>query len=85
MIGFHIALSWASIWRQVATMFAADTSRQELAELDDASLKDIGISRAQAAFEASRHPWNGLPWTVVTSPTRDRPVRDFSAVSEKNC
>jgi uncharacterized protein YjiS (DUF1127 family) len=85
MIGFHSASIWASIWRRVATMFEADTSRQELAELDDASLKDIGISRAQAAFEASRHRWNNLPWTVVMSPTRDRPVREFSPVSQKNC
>ena len=35
-------------------------SRRQLAELDDASLKDIGISRAQAMFEASRSAWDDM-------------------------
>jgi uncharacterized protein YjiS (DUF1127 family) len=42
------------IWRQ----------RQQLRRLDDAALKDIGISRAQAHFEANRPIWDAPEtWT----------------------
>ncbi|MFC7396546.1 DUF1127 domain-containing protein [Chelatococcus sp. GCM10030263] len=33
--------------------------RRQLAELDDAALKDIGLSRADVAREARRWPWEG--------------------------
>jgi hypothetical protein len=33
-------------------------SRGQLTEIDDRMLQDLGISRAQANFEASRRPWN---------------------------
>jgi uncharacterized protein YjiS (DUF1127 family) len=33
-------------------------SRRRLADLDDHMLKDLGISRAQAQFEASRPVWD---------------------------
>ncbi len=33
------------------------TTRQQLAELDDRMLKDLGISRAQAQFEANQPIW----------------------------
>jgi uncharacterized protein YjiS (DUF1127 family) len=33
------------------------TTRRELAEMDDRMLKDLGISRAQAQFEANRPIW----------------------------
>ena len=32
--------------------------RRRLAELDDAALRDIGISRADALREAARKPWD---------------------------
>jgi uncharacterized protein YjiS (DUF1127 family) len=33
-------------------------TRRQLAEADDRMLADLGISRAQARFEASRAPWD---------------------------
>ena len=45
-------------------MFRVAMSRRYLAEMDDHMLHDLGISRAQANFEASRAPWH-------TKPTRD--------------
>ena len=47
-VGFGQLMAYA--WRVVST-------RQGLAELDDRMLKDLGVSRAQAAFEASRPVW----------------------------
>ncbi len=32
-------------------------SRRDLAAMDDRMLQDLGISRAQAEFEATRAPW----------------------------
>jgi uncharacterized protein YjiS (DUF1127 family) len=46
------------IWRVVAQAARLAATRRELAELDDRMLQDLGISRAQAAFEASRAPWD---------------------------
>jgi len=40
----------ASAWRNF-------TTRRELMEMDDRMLKDLGISRAQAHFEANRPIW----------------------------
>jgi uncharacterized protein YjiS (DUF1127 family) len=34
------------------------TTRRYLAEMDERTLADLGISRAQATFEASRWMWN---------------------------
>ena len=42
----------------LAAMWRAATTRRMLAEMDDRMLADIGISRAQAAFEADRLPWD---------------------------
>ncbi|WP_239002685.1 DUF1127 domain-containing protein [Rhodovastum atsumiense] len=41
---------FAIAWRNYVT-------RRQLEELDDRMLKDLGISRAQAQFEASRPIW----------------------------
>lgn len=44
--------TWLRLWlRTVLT-------RSELAEIDDRMLADLGISRAQAAFELSRALWS---------------------------
>ncbi len=39
--------AWRSRWR----------ARNELRELDDAVLRDIGLSRSQASFDADRPFW----------------------------
>ncbi len=39
----------------------AAVSRHQLREMDDRMLQDLGISRAQAQFEASRLPWHLEP------------------------
>lgn len=44
----------------LARLFAAEAlwrQRQHLAKLDDAALRDIGVSRAQAEAEATRGVW----------------------------
>ena len=48
----------ASLWNGLVHMLDVSTSRHQLAELDDATLHDLGISRAQARFEAERAPWD---------------------------
>ena len=42
------ALAWAALARQ----------RRRLAQLDDAALDDMGITRADAQHEAARLPWD---------------------------
>jgi uncharacterized protein YjiS (DUF1127 family) len=37
-----------------------ETSRRNLRRLDDHMLSDIGITRAQAQFEADRRPWHHI-------------------------
>jgi uncharacterized protein YjiS (DUF1127 family) len=36
-------------------------TRRYLAEMDDRMLKDIGVSRGDALFEANRAPWDVAP------------------------
>ncbi len=44
-----------------ARMVRVAMSRRYLVEMDDHMLHDLGISRAQANFEASRAPWHTKP------------------------
>ena len=46
MVRDHLARAWRNF-----------TTRRDLAEMDDRMLKDLGISRAQAHFEANRSIW----------------------------
>jgi uncharacterized protein YjiS (DUF1127 family) len=50
----------------IARLFAAleiTRQRRQLRELDDHQLRDMGITRAQAAREASKAPWDApLSW-----------------------
>jgi uncharacterized protein YjiS (DUF1127 family) len=48
-----IAARLAMAWRFIST-------RRHLREMDDRMLKDIGISRSQANFEATRPVWDVL-------------------------
>jgi uncharacterized protein YjiS (DUF1127 family) len=41
----------------VARAWRNFTTRRQLGELDDRMLQDLGISRAQAQFEANRPLW----------------------------
>ncbi|WP_439552643.1 DUF1127 domain-containing protein [Falsiroseomonas sp.] len=41
--------------------FRAVTTRRYLAEMDDHMLKDIGLTRMDAAQEANRAPWDFGP------------------------
>jgi uncharacterized protein YjiS (DUF1127 family) len=51
------ARAQSNIGHVLAYVWRVATTRQTLAELDDRMLKDLGISRAQAQFEASRPIW----------------------------
>lgn len=44
-------------WR-LGAMLAASRQRRELADLDDRTLHDIGVSRADVAREANRSFWD---------------------------
>jgi uncharacterized protein YjiS (DUF1127 family) len=46
----HVGERIARAWRNF-------TTRRHLAEMDDRMLQDLGISRAQAQFEANRPIW----------------------------
>ena len=50
------------LWDRIAVAHAASVTRGLLADLDDRSLSDIGISRAQAQFEAERPVWELVPF-----------------------
>ncbi len=52
---FATAISRA--WNQVGRLADVLASRRDLLAMDDRTLKDLGISRAQAEFEATRAPW----------------------------
>ncbi len=58
----HVRLDFPT-WRKRLSDWIARAQRNRktrryLTEMDDRMLADLGISRAQAAFEASRWMWN---------------------------
>lgn len=68
----HLRSPWRALWPRLAlpqtpsfaAMRRAVETRRQLAKLDDAALRDIGISRADALMEAKRAPWDlAAPWT----------------------
>ena len=54
-----IRAALAGLKAQLATWSARQRDRRALLALDDAALKDLGISRAQAAFDHNRPFWRG--------------------------
>ena len=50
------------LWRRVLAARAEAATRRQLAALDDRALSDVGISRAQAQFEAERPVWELIPF-----------------------
>jgi len=55
-----VRLAWRRFKRAYAVALREETSRRNLRVMDDRMLSDIGISRAQARFEADRKPWHLL-------------------------
>lgn len=55
--GAMVATAMGAVGRMVRVAM----SRRYLVEMDDHMLHDLGISRAQANFEASRAPWHTKP------------------------
>ncbi|WP_158639015.1 DUF1127 domain-containing protein [Elioraea rosea] len=51
----------ASLWTVVRRMWVAVTTRNQLAELDDRMLHDLGLSRADVVREVARAPWDTAP------------------------
>ncbi len=47
----------AGAWRTLRVWARIVRTRGELGEMDDRMLADLGISRAQAAFQLTRAPW----------------------------
>jgi uncharacterized protein YjiS (DUF1127 family) len=56
--GVGIKTRLAGFWRATRKVARALSTRQNLAEMDDRMLADLGISRAQAQFELSRSAWH---------------------------
>lgn len=46
------------IWSMLLTAYQVWTERRTLQQLDDALLRDMGLTRAAAEHEASRPPWD---------------------------
>ncbi len=53
-----LASRLGQVWRRLLAARADAVTRRQLQALDDHELSDIGISRAQANFEATRAAWN---------------------------
>lgn len=51
----------ALLWARLAEARSEALTRRQLAQLDDRGLSDIGVSRAQAQFEAERS-WELVPF-----------------------
>ena len=51
----------AQLWARFDAAWRDAEARRQLAMLDDRALSDIGISRAQAQFEAERPVWELVP------------------------
>lgn len=51
----------ASLWAVVRRMWVAVTTRNQLAELDERMLHDLGLSRADVVREVARAPWDTAP------------------------
>ena len=60
----HLVVALRVAWRRFRRAYAValrdEISRRNLRRLDDHMLADIGISRAQAQFEADRVPWRNM-------------------------
>ena len=50
--------AFSGIFRRLALAHAAWRQRRALAELDDAALRDLGLTRGQALAEAQRPVWD---------------------------
>ena len=69
--------SKAKEWRQIAQQ------RRELRGLSDEILKDIGISRSDADFEANRHFWDDSRNNDVT--LRKAQTTEITSVAKTEC
>lgn len=54
----RLAKAGATLARRLATMRRVADQRRDLRDLDDRTLHDIGISRADVEREISRHFWD---------------------------
>lgn len=49
---------WRRVWRWLQRAYELSEQRQQLARLDDAALKDLGLSRADVWQESQRPFWD---------------------------
>lgn len=56
-------------WRRFVRMLRVMEERRLLAQLDERALRDIGLTRGRARFEAGRPPWD-LPEHADDDPRR---------------
>ncbi len=56
---------WPALIRR---MFQIVESRQDLQELDERMLRDVGITRQEALAEANRAPWDLTPYRKPRGP-----------------
>lgn len=55
--GGVVQAALAGAWSTLRVWARILRTRQDLAEMDDRMLADLGISRAQADFQLNRAPW----------------------------
>lgn len=54
----HTARRPVSLFATVLAMLAVNRQRRQLRDLDDAMLKDLGLTRAEAEAESRRIAWD---------------------------
>jgi uncharacterized protein YjiS (DUF1127 family) len=57
-LAHHSARPRPSLWSRLTALLSLHTSRRRLAALDDHALRDIGLTRDQAAAESARPVWD---------------------------
>nr|WP_245398735.1 DUF1127 domain-containing protein [Oceaniglobus trochenteri] len=54
----HVSQSRPGLMTRLATMLALHGQRRQLRQMDDAQLRDLGLTRAEAERESRRPAWD---------------------------
>ena len=82
---FHrIVTALAQAWQAAKVRHQIRRERQMLATLDDRMLKDIGLTRAEANFEAGRSSWDVPDCRLPRAVSRDDCPSAMAQLSIRN-
>src|SRR5262249_52665485 len=82
---FRLVWRWvAALWRRAVDLMERRRAMQELSELDDRSLRDIGLSRAdiEAAVRGRGPGWPGEPFAALPRPRPAQQQRSHDMTPE---